>query len=159
MNKKMQIIYYSYSGNTEKIAACIQQQTATALCPIEPIEAYPTDYNQTVNRVLKEMNTKSYPAIQPVAANLSEAELIFLGSPIWCGTIAHPLRTFLTSNDLTSKKIVPFIAHGGSGSALAVQDIKTLAPGATLLKEITINRENLNQTDQIIEDYLANLDE
>lgn len=153
MNKKTLIIYFTYSGNTDTIAKYIQQKTSAKLCQIHPVEAY-QEYRQTVSRALEELKSKKYPAIQPLECNLAEADLIFFGSPMWCGTFAPPLHTFLENNDLAGKKIAPFISHGGSGAANSVKDIQTLAPEATILKNLTFNKKDIEQLSDIVDPWL-----
>lgn len=41
---------------------------------------------------------------------------------------------FLSGRDFTGKTIEPFMTHGGGGLGKSVEDVKRLAPGATVLE-------------------------
>ena len=49
---KTLILYYSYGGNTRRIAEMIQKQVSGDLVEIETEKSYPTDYNAVVEQGL-----------------------------------------------------------------------------------------------------------
>lgn len=57
--------------------------------------------------------------------NIADYDIIFLGSPIWSGTIAPPVKTFLSGHDLSGKRIIPFVTHGGGGAGSSFTDMKS----------------------------------
>ena len=40
-------------------------------------------------------------------------DVIFVGSPNWCGTIAPPLYAWLRLQNLSGKTVMPFCSHCG----------------------------------------------
>lgn len=44
------VLYYSYSGNTEKVAKMIQRATGFDIAEIKPVKNYEGDYNSVVNQ-------------------------------------------------------------------------------------------------------------
>lgn len=70
--------------------------------------------------------------------NLASYDVIFVGTPIWWGTIAPPVATFLAESDLTGKIIIPFCTHGGYGAGQSLEDIKKLAPKSRVLEELVL---------------------
>lgn len=45
--------------------------------------------------------------------DISEYGTIYLGSPIWFGTIAPPVASFLYGQSLAGKTIIPFYTYDG----------------------------------------------
>lgn len=133
MGNTILIAYYSHSGNTGKIANFIGQQTGGDLLPIQPEEAYPVSYNAVVEQAKKEIKAGYHPAIKTQIPNLDAYNTIFVGSPNWWSSVAPPVATFLTQNDMSGKIIVPFCTHGGGGLARVAQDIEKLCPHSTVL--------------------------
>ena len=56
--------------------------------------------------------------------------MIYLGYPIWWGTVPMIINTFLESYDLSGKTIVPFATSGGTGISQSIQDIRAEIPSA-----------------------------
>jgi flavodoxin len=131
---KMLVAYFSHSGNTREIARQIKEATGADIFEIVPAKRYPTDYDAVVAQAKQELKTDYRPKLKTAVSNIASYDVIFVGSPNWCGTIAPPVKTFLSSHDLSGKTVVPFITHGGGGMGSSVQDVKRLAPGATVLK-------------------------
>lgn len=132
--KKILVVYYSHSGNTKEIAKQIQQQTGGDIFEIVPIDAYPSVYKEVTAQAKKEINAGYKPALKTKPGNLAQYDTVFIGSPVWWGTIATPVTTFLSENNLAGKTIVPFVTHGGSGLADCEKDIRKLAPKSTVLE-------------------------
>ncbi len=133
--KKVLVAYYSWGGNTKAVGDYIAQKTGADVCQIEPIKAYPKDYEACVNEVNRHGSTYE-PELKPIQANVAEYDVIFVGAPCWWGTIANPLRTFLRSNSFKGKMVIPFVTNGTSGKRL--QDVKKLCTGATVLDGLSI---------------------
>jgi len=138
MKSSILIVYYSHSGNTEKIANFIGRQTGGDMLPIQPEEAYPISYNAVVEQAKKEIQAGYHPAVKTRIPNLDVYDTIFVGSPNWWSTIAPPVATFLSQNDLSGKNIAPFCTHGGGGLGKVAKDIAKLCPGSTILDSFEI---------------------
>ena len=130
---KILVAYYSKTGNTQAIAEKIQENLSADIFVIEPVKAYPEDYHQTTELAKKEVQDKMTPAIKNAKVDLSQYDVVFVGSPCWWGTIASPVRTFLTENDFKGKTVVPFMTHGGSGLGHSVSDIESIIPEANVI--------------------------
>jgi len=64
---------------------------------------------------------------------VAQYEVTLVGSPNWWSTVAPSVMTFLSNHDFAGRTIVPFITHEGSGMGKSAEDVKRLAPGATVL--------------------------
>jgi len=99
-----------------------------------PAKPYPASYGDVLAQARQELKDNVMPELKSEAPDLALYDMIFVGSPNWFNTITPPVMTFLSSRDFTGKTIVPFITHGGGGLGKSPQDLKRLAPGATLLE-------------------------
>jgi len=113
ISMKILILYYSYGGNTQKVAEMIYEETKADIARIETVTSYSGDYNSVVDQGQQEVNSGYMPAIQPVPIDLSDYDTIILGSPVWWYTFAPAVKTFLRDNDLSGKTIYPFATNGG----------------------------------------------
>lgn len=107
---KTLIVYFSWSssGNTEKMANYIQEQTGGDLLRLEPQTPYPTDYNETGDIAKTERDENARPEIANLPDSIAEYDTIFLGYPIWWHTAPMIIGTFLDSFDLNGVEIYPF---------------------------------------------------
>ena len=129
MSNKL-VVYYTHSGNTEKIARIIAAQTGADLLEIQPVSAYPCEYNAVVAQAKQEISTNFRPELQPYAEIASNYDTFFIGSPNWWNTIAPPIASFLEQQDFSGKRVAPFCTHGGGGMAGLERDTLALCPGA-----------------------------
>ncbi len=148
--KKALIVYYSISGNTQAVANQIQKNVGGDIVQIETVSAYPSNYNQLTQQAKKEIQEGFKPQIRPINVNLNDYDVIYLGSPNWWSTIAPPVMSFLSQNDLSGKTIYPFITHGGGGLAGCEKAIKELAANANVKNALVIrDRSSANVQNDI----------
>ena len=129
MSNKL-VVYYTHSGNTEKIARIIAAQAGADLLEIQPVSAYPCEYDAVVAQAKQEISTNFRPELQPYAEIASNYDTFFIGSPNWWNTIAPPIASFLEQQDFSGKRVAPFCTHGGGGMAGLERDTLALCPGA-----------------------------
>lgn len=105
---KTLVVYFSWSGNTQEMAAYIQEQTGADLLEIEPLNPYPTDYNECGDVAKREHDENARPGIANLPDSISEYDTIFIGYPIWWHTAPMIIGTFLENYDLSGVEIYPF---------------------------------------------------
>jgi len=134
---KTLVVYYSLTGNTKQIAQHIHDLVGGDIFELRTVQTYPEDHQKLINQAKKELGDGYLPELQGRLTNLSEYDVIYVGSPIWWGTDAPAVRTFLSQNDLAGKTVIPFVTHasaarsGGPGSG--IPDISAQAKGAKAL--------------------------
>ena len=105
---KTLILYYSYGGNTKRIAEMIQKEIGGDI-----VVPYDGDYDTVVNQGQRE-NAKGYcPELKPLHIDWKAYSTIILGSPVWWYTFAPAMHSFLKQTDLTGKIVYPFATNGG----------------------------------------------
>jgi len=128
MRNDILIAYYSWSGNTRKIAELIKRETGGTLFEIEPVQLYTTDYRALVAQAKEEIHAGFRPELKAVPESTSHTSVVFLGSPIWWYTMAPPLATLIDRFHLNGKTVVPFHTHGGGGVGSFEEDIAKMCP-------------------------------
>ncbi len=116
-NKKIGIIYFSATGNTEKVAEYIKDATDGDLIEIIPKNEYTADdlnYGNNNSRANKEQNDESARPEIKNDINTDNYDIIFLGYPIWWGDVPKIILTFLDSHNLDGKTVIPFCTSGSS---------------------------------------------
>lgn len=156
--KKILVVYFSQTGHTRTVANQIHDQAGGDLFEIVTVTPYPTDYNTLLNQAQKEQNENFRPPLKTKVEDMGSYDTVFVGSPVWWGTIAPPVKTFLSEYDFSGKTIVPFTTHGGSGLGSSVADIKKLCPNATVLENgLAIRDSEVNGAQKSVSDWLNKL--
>lgn len=135
----------SKTKSTLTVAKWIQGYVGGDLEEIQPVTPYPESYSKVILAAKKELDSQSWPAIQPLQHDPAEYDVIFVGSPVWFGTAAPPLRRFLANAQLAGKTVVPFCTHGGGGPSRTFAAVKTACPEAKVLEGLALRGPNIVQ--------------
>lgn len=123
-NQKILIVYFSITKNTEKIANKIHEKVGGDLFRIDLINNYPSTYKEQTELAKKELNEGFLPPLKDKIDDIEKYDIVYVGSPNWWGTICPPVRSFIhQNNNLSGKKIIPFITHGGGGQENTISDL------------------------------------
>ena len=118
---KTLVIYYSASGNTERVAKDIAEAAGADLFEIVPTEVYTSeDLNWTnpdsrVSREHDDESLRDVPLTTTEVPDWDSYDTVFIGYPIWWGIAAWPVDTFVKNNDFTGKTVIPFATSSSSG--------------------------------------------
>lgn len=122
-NKKILTVYYSNCGNTKNVAKHLQSIVGGDLIEIELIEKYPNNIFKMSNFVRKQLKNGYLPEIKGV--DISNYDVIFVGSPIWGFSISLPIQTFLKNNNFENKTLIPFFTcSGGIKKSKVINEVK-----------------------------------
>lgn len=138
-NEKILIAYFSWSGNTKSIAEKIHNTVGGDMFQIETETPYPTDYHEAAYGVAKKQHEENIKPKLKDNGNVSEYDIVFVGTPAWWYEMAPAVKTFLSENDFEGKTIVPFITHGGGGKYTIADDMAKLAKGSRVLKPFVVS--------------------
>ncbi|MDE5770412.1 MAG: SUMF1/EgtB/PvdO family nonheme iron enzyme [Ruminococcus sp.] len=131
-NNDTLVVYFSRTGNTEKIAEYLIDITHADSYVIEAEIPYTDEdiaYTNSSCRANKEQNDKSArPAIAKPIESIDSYDVIYLGYPIWWGEEPRIIDTFLESYDFSDKIVVPFCTSASSGNAASERNIANLVP-------------------------------
>ncbi|MCD8154786.1 MAG: flavodoxin [Clostridiales bacterium] len=156
-NRNMLIAYFSWSGNTGQVAQEIQRQTGADLFELVLTEPYPEDYEAVGDRWHEEQAADARPELAVEIENMEDYDIIFLGYPIWSGTLPSPNRSFLDQYDFSGKTIIPFCTHGGSRFGSSISVIEDLAGGATILDGYETSGNSAGDCEEGVTEWLQKL--
>lgn len=115
------VAYFSATGNTAAVAETIAAATGGELFPLEPVTPYTDadlDYNDNNSRTSRERADASLQNVPLAAATVDgwdTYDTVFVGYPIWWGDAGWPVNGFVTGNDFTGKRVIPFCTSASSG--------------------------------------------
>ena len=170
-NKKVLVAYFSrtgenYSvgtitkGNTQIVAEMIARETGGDLFHIEPVVAYPDNYDDCVNLAKQELNSKARPAVKG-DVRTEDYDVIFIGYPNWWGDMPMSVYTFLEKHNWQGKAIIPFCTHEGSGLGSTASKLRSACQGATMLKGLAVYghaaQNSRKETEKATHGWLASL--
>ena len=111
-----------------------------------PEKPYPADFERLLSHVRKESRSGRFPALLPVTERADKYDVVFTGSPNWCGTIAPPLAAWLQENDMTGKILLPFFSHCGGEDKGMEQAVREFCPAGEMRRSLYVpenGRENM----------------
>ncbi|MCR5680456.1 MAG: hypothetical protein K6G08_09655, partial [Prevotella sp.] len=141
-----------------KAAEYIQQQTGADLLQLQAKDPYSTNYMEIIARSQQEMQSGSLPEIEVPMADFSQYDTIFVGYPIWYGTYALPMKSWLSTTDLKGKVVVPFCTFGSGGYAKSVADLKAQQPEAKVLEGFGIRSKLMELLPAVADDMLTRVE-
>lgn len=116
------IVYYSRTGNTEKIAEILKEKLE---CDIEKISDNNT-YKGAIGFLKGGFNavTGRGCEINHSEKNPEDYDLVILGGPVWAGTVAAPMNTYIMENrDKFKSKLACFVTAKSGGYEETIADI------------------------------------
>ena len=154
-------VYFSVSGNTERLANAIHENAGGDIVKITPVNPYPEDdyHNKSFTDLAqKEKNEQARPEIKDLDVNLDDYDTIFVGYPIWWGSMPMVVYTFFDKYDLSNKTIAPFNTHEGSGAGDSHGEIMRLEPNATIVDGLSVYGSNTTEDQsETVKNWLTNI--
>ena len=145
VQSKSLVVYYSYTGNCQKIATALATQIAADVLEIQPAEKgqkYEANNYALGTQLLNAINAhpndaSSYPAIDPVSVNLDDYQNIFIVTPLWWSQMAAIMQTFPFhyGPQMAGKQVGLIVSSASSGISGVEADCKRLVPQANYFSE------------------------
>ncbi|MBR2307522.1 MAG: hypothetical protein IKA48_10060, partial [Fibrobacter sp.] len=142
-SSKSLVVYYSQTGATKKLAEIFQKAKNADVFEIATATPYPSTYDSTIAAVGAQRESKQWPALVNAKADLAKYDTVYLGYPIMFGSFAPPVYTFLDSNDLSGKVVVPFCTYGSGGRKASAAELKALEPNANVTLAYGISNKRI----------------
>ena len=118
---KTLVVYYSATGNTERVAKVIADATDADIFELQPTDPYTDDdldWTNDNSRVSQEYANEDQRDVElesTTVDNWDSYDTVFIGYPIWWGIAAWPVNGFVENNDFTGKTVIPFCTAASSG--------------------------------------------
>lgn len=162
-SKRYLVLYCSRTSNTEQVAGLIHSALGCDMMEVEPTVPYDENYNAMLARAQDELaaiRQGDFPPIKTDVANFDDYDTIFIGYPIWYGSIATPMQTFLHvhASKLAGKRIALFATSGSSGISTSVAEAKRLCPDATFIEpSLLLTSSTLSQAETRVSEWIDRL--
>jgi flavodoxin len=108
------VLYYSITGNTEKAAKLIADETGADLIKINKDMVIFKNAFAARKTIRLESSLKTNYKEYFEDFDLSDYDNIYLGSPCWYYTYVPAIQQFLDYANYQNKKITLFLTHGGN---------------------------------------------
>lgn len=151
------VMYYSRSGTTKKVAEAIASKFG---CDIE--ELVDTQKRKGIIGFLKsgyQAMKGTLTTLQPVKNDVSNYDMVVLGTPVWGGHMSVPLLTFITQNKEKIPDIAIFITAGGTGNeekiTSAIENLCGKKSKATL--ELSMSEVKKDQFMEKVQGFVASI--
>lgn len=150
-NGRYLVLYASRTNNTERVAQLIQTTLDCDILEVEPQTPYNSDYNTMLSRAQDELaaiRQGNFPPVKTSIENFDDYDIVFVGYPIWYGSMATPMQTFLHSHasKLAGKRIALFATSGSSGISTSVNEARSLCLDATIIdRTLLLTSSGLSQ--------------
>ena len=157
-NMKCAVVYFSWGGNTRFVAETIAKKVGADIFEIKAETAYNSDFNKCCDEAKPECYGKKLRAIKPVEGlDLAKYDFAFVGSPNWWGTMAPPVRTWITQNAaaLKGKTMCLFQTHGGGGMQSLGRDFAALLPDSKVLAPKAVSGSSIKSSVAALEAFVT----
>ncbi len=142
-------------GNTEILAEYIQEFTQADMFKVERITDYPKSYRECTEFAQKELDANIRPKLKNSNVDISNYDIIYIGYPIWWGTMPMPMFTLLSKLNFEGKIIRPFCTHEGSGFSASILDLKRMCKGAIFEEGLSIKGSSVKSSKGKVENWLS----
>lgn len=146
---KSAIIYYSRSGVTKGIVDKLQKKFGSDVYSVEPEKKY-GNYLSAVIRYAGERKENAVP-VKTKVADFSSYDVIFVGFPVWYGTVPSFLQDYIRQAHISGKRIIPFATAGANGKAGSLKTIKELLPDCNVTDYFYATHSQLKNADAWID--------
>ena len=157
---RIAVVYFSWSqkGNTRFAAEAIARKADAQLFEIRAEKPYPSDYRACCDEAKPECNGKQLRPILPLEGlELAKYDVIFVGTPNWWGTMAPPVRTFVTQNAsaLKGKTVCLFQTNGGGGMQRCEKEFSELVPDSKVLPAQAFSGSSVRSSVKELEKFVT----
>ncbi len=155
---KVLVVYFSWSGNTKFAAETIANELGgVKLVEIKAAKPYNSNFNKCCDEARPECRGKKLREIMPVDVNVADYDVILVGTPDWWGTMAPPVRTFLSNNRTAfkGKTVCLFQTHGGGGMERVGFDFAALMTESTVLPPRAFSGSSIRSSAALLKKFAA----
>lgn len=130
------VVYFSATGNTERVAGYIAEATGGDLFELIPVDGYTsadlnwTDENSRVVQEYENLELRDIELVSTTVENWAQYDVVFIGYPIWWYDAAWPVNGFVEANDFTGKTVYTFCTSSSSGLGNSTQNLAAMAGGS-----------------------------
>jgi len=152
------IIFFSLDGNTKFIAESMAREIGADLEELKANIYLPSGVFGKHFWGGRMAIFKKKPALRPIQKNISDYDLVVIGTPVWAFTFTPPIRTFFDEHKFSGKKIALFCCCDGMAGK-TIGNMKEHLAGNEIIGSIVLERtsKNRERNKQIAVDWIKKL--
>jgi flavodoxin len=124
------VVYFSRTGTTRSVASALARMLSADLEEI--CDCAERRGAMGYLRCCVDAWRKRPAEIVPAGLDASRYDLVVVGTPIWAGSVAAPVREYLQENCLKLRHVAFFCSFGGLGSQSAFDEMSVLTGKAAV---------------------------
>ena len=136
------------------LARTIGARLACDVHRIDAAEPYPADYEETVQRNVREQEADARPAIDNPLRSIEGYDTILMASPIWNVRAPMIMTTFTEKHDFSGKTVHPVTTHAMSGLGTTPDDYAQSCKGARIAIGLAVRGEQARSARADVESWL-----
>ncbi len=150
---KSAIVYYSYSGNTQKVANMLTKALAKE-GEVQQVQLIGLDESKSFFSQCQRAILRKKAKIQPVILDLSDYDLICFGTPVWAFGPAPAMNTYLDKcSGVEGKRAILFTTYGsGTGNMRCLKFMQDILAkkGAKQFSRFSIQQFKVNDQESVL---------
>lgn len=155
-DKKILTVYYSNGGNTKSVAQNLHSIVGGDIKEIKLIEKYPNNIFKMSKLARKQIKEGYLPKIGDI--DISNYDIIFVGSPIWNFSMSLPVKSFLKNNNFENKTLIPFFTYsGGASKKNVINEVKDVVSTKDIRKPLFMFENGIFLTKEQLIKWLNNI--
>jgi flavodoxin len=145
---KTAVIYYSFDGNCALVAEAIKNRLNADLYAIKTVDEKKRTGLGKYIWGGRQVFQHTKPELKPLDVDIDAYDLIILGTPVWAGSPAPAMGSFLSRTPFSGKRTAVFCCHAG-GKGKALDKFKALLQGNIIAGEIDFNNPARGNTEEL----------
>lgn len=134
------VVYYSWTGNTAKVANKIAEALSADIEEIRDFKPRRGPFAFAASAVASVLK-RSAPILQSTKS-VADYDVVLLGCPVWASNMATPMRTYIMREHPRIKQLGLFCTLGGSGGKATLAQMAALC-GRTSLADLIVEQSAL----------------
>ena len=146
---------YVKVGNTEIVCNLMKELIDADSFKIEMKNPYSPVYMTCIEEAKKDLRAGTRPELVALPESIDGYDTVVLAYPNYWGTMPMAVFTFLEAFDFSGKTILPLCTNEGSGMGTSERDIRKYAPGARLMKGLSITGSRAANSKDSVQKWLS----
>lgn len=127
------VVYYSLEGDTDMIAQELAKKINADIIRLIPQKQIPTGKFTKFFWGGKSVIFNEKPKLTNGKIAVENYDAIIIGTPIWAGSFAAPIMSFLSENNIKDKEIYLFACHAGGGAEKCFEKLQNKLIGNKIM--------------------------
>jgi flavodoxin len=132
---KSLVVYYTRTGNTKFVAETVAAELGSDID--EVVDLKKREGTLGYMAAGRDATGEKLTEIAPPKRAPKDYDLIVIGTPVWAWRPSAAIRTYLSKNDLSGKKVALFFTMDGNLRG-AIEKTKSLMPNAVFVGELVL---------------------